>query len=132
MSEPIRPANSSPGPIEVADREPVATIVESPPRGRGPTASETRERILDVAEALFAEKGFAATSVRDIAAHVGLTPASLYNHFNGKGGLYEAVLERGVRPLVELMHDLTIRDPGNDSIDQVMKVNVDKGLLMKL
>src|SRR5262245_43230067 len=66
-------------------------------------APQTRERILDVAEALFAERGFAGTSVRDIAASAGLTAASLYNHFDGKEALYDAVLERGIRPLVLLM-----------------------------
>lgn len=63
--------------------------------------SATRARILDVAEALFSEFGLAGTSVRDIASEVGLTPASLYNHFEGKQALYEAVLERGIRPLIE-------------------------------
>jgi AcrR family transcriptional regulator len=68
----------------------------------GPGAGlETRTRILDAGEALFAERGFAGTAMRDIARRVGLTPASLYNHFAGKQALYEAVLERGVRPLLE-------------------------------
>ena len=68
-----------------------------------PEAGATRERILDVAEALFASRGFAGTAVRDIAREAELTPASLYNHFEGKQALYEAVLERGVRPLIELL-----------------------------
>jgi AcrR family transcriptional regulator len=67
---------------------------------------QTRERILDQAEALFADRGFAGTSVRDIAAGAGLTPASLYNHFPGKDALYRAVLERGVQPLIERMGEL--------------------------
>jgi len=75
-------------------------------------ASITRDRILDTAEALFAERGLAATPVRDIAAAVGLTPASLYNHFEGKEALYAAVLERGVRPLVDVLESLAERrDP---------------------
>jgi TetR/AcrR family transcriptional regulator len=72
----------------------------------GPGAAATRERILDAAEALFAENGLAGTAVRDIARDVGLTAASLYNHFAGKQELYEAVLERGVRPLIEMMEQL--------------------------
>jgi AcrR family transcriptional regulator len=70
----------------------------------------TRERILDTAERLFAENGFAGTAVRDIAAQVGLNAASLYNHFPGKEGLYEAVLERGLRPLFELVDELADSD----------------------
>src|SRR2546428_8639634 len=34
---------------------------------------------------------------------MGLTPSSLYNHFPGKQALYEAVLERGLRPIVDLV-----------------------------
>jgi AcrR family transcriptional regulator len=75
-------------------------------------ATITRDRILDTAEALFAERGLAATPVRDIAAAVGLTPASLYNHFSGKEALYAAVLERGVRPLVDVLESLAgLKEP---------------------
>ena len=72
----------------------------------GPGTATTRERILDAAEALFAENGLAGTAVRDIARDVGLTAASLYNHFAGKQELYEAVLERGVRPLIEMVEQV--------------------------
>jgi len=71
--------------------------------------SDTRERILDAAEALFAVHGLAGTAVRDIARAVGLTPASLYNHFAGKQAIYDAVLERGIRPLFEVMKELPAR-----------------------
>jgi len=77
-------------------------IAATTPEGRGGTA----ERILDAAEVLFAERGFAGTAVRDIAARCGLNPASLYNHFPGKQDLYEAVLERGLRPIFELLSEL--------------------------
>ena len=46
----------------------------------------------------------------DIARAVGLTPASLYNHFEGKQAIYEAVLERGILPLLQLMRELPTRD----------------------
>ena len=68
-------------------------------------AASTRDRILVAAEALFAERGFAGTAVRDIAARVELNPASLYNHFPSKEALYEAVLERGLRPLLQVLAD---------------------------
>jgi AcrR family transcriptional regulator len=66
----------------------------------------TRDRILDVAEALFAQRGFSGTSMREIASEAGLTAASLYNHFRGKDDLYLAVLQRGIRPLIDLMRRL--------------------------
>jgi AcrR family transcriptional regulator len=57
-------------------------------------APSTAERILDAAEDLFAEKGYSATSLGDVADRVGIRSPSLYNHFRNKEALYEAVLER--------------------------------------
>jgi AcrR family transcriptional regulator len=71
-----------------------------------------------VAEELFAERGFAGVAVRDLAERVGLNPASLYNHFESKQALYEAVLERGIRPIYEIV-DRAVDPhaaPDNDSL----------------
>lgn len=70
-------------------------------RTNGTATSTTASRILDIAERLFAERGYAAVSVREIAGSVGVNQASLYNHFPSKQALYEAVLERGLRPIGE-------------------------------
>ncbi len=56
-----------------------------------------------MAEELFAARGFAAVSVREIAGRVGLNQASLYNHFSNKRALYDAVLERGLTPIRVLL-----------------------------
>jgi AcrR family transcriptional regulator len=66
-------------------------------------AGSTATRILDAAEDLFAERGFAGVSVREIAGRVGLNQASIYNHFPSKQALYEAVLERGFTPIRDLL-----------------------------
>ncbi len=55
---------------------------------------ETKERLLEVAERLFAEKGFHGASLRDIGGEVGVANASLLYHFPSKGKLYVAVLDR--------------------------------------
>lgn len=71
---------------------------------RGVEARSTRDLILDVAEARFAERGFAGVSVREIATDVGLkNQASLYHHFKNKRALYEAVLARGVEAIVHMV-----------------------------
>jgi AcrR family transcriptional regulator len=53
-----------------------------------------KEEILDVATALFAERGYDGTSVNDVAERVGMRKASLFYHFATKDALYDAVLER--------------------------------------
>lgn len=57
---------------------------------------ETRSRILDVAARLFTEKGFNGTSVRDIAAELGISNPSLYYHFKSKS---EILAELMAEPL---------------------------------
>src|SRR5437868_2245021 len=54
------------------------------------------EAILDSAAALMAERGFAATSVDDIAAHVGVSKPTLYQHFASKDAIAEAVIARNL------------------------------------
>ena len=56
--------------------------------------------MLDAAARLFAEKGYVATSMRDIAQHCGMLPGSLYYHFAAKEDLLVAVYERGVEELL--------------------------------
>ena len=63
----------------------------------------TAERILDAAESLFAERGYGATTLRDVASAVGIRNPSLYNHFSSKESLYAAVLERGIRPVLDML-----------------------------
>jgi AcrR family transcriptional regulator len=75
-----------------------------PAARRARVARPTRDVILDAAERRFAERGFAGVSVREIAGDAGLkNQASLYHHFKNKKALYEAVLLRGVEPLVEIV-----------------------------
>lgn len=60
-----------------------------------------RDRILDAAERLFAEKGFEGASVRDLAAAAGVNLAAINYHFGGKESLYRAVGERLMNELRE-------------------------------
>ena len=62
-------------------------------------ATETKDRILDVAERLFADRGFPATSLRDITAEAGVNLASVNYHFGTKESLLAAVLERRFLPI---------------------------------
>jgi TetR/AcrR family acrAB operon transcriptional repressor len=57
---------------------------------------ESRRRILDAAEALFAEKGFSRTSFVDVAERSGISRGSIPWHFENKDGLLIAVVERTI------------------------------------
>jgi AcrR family transcriptional regulator len=54
----------------------------------------SRDKILDVAEALFARRGFEGVGMREVTDVAGLGKSSLFHHFRSKAQLYLAVLER--------------------------------------
>ncbi len=64
------------------------------PQGEGQQGSATRTAILDAAEKRFADLGYAATRLQDVAADVGKTAPAVAHFFGGKDALYRAVLER--------------------------------------
>lgn len=63
-------------------------------RGRGSAAlaSERREHLVRLAAELFAEKGFQATTVRNIAEEAGILSGSLYHHFDSKESIVDEIL----------------------------------------
>lgn len=63
-------------------------------RPKGATTGQTRERILDTAEALFADGGYEGTSIRDIAEGAGIGIAVVAYHFGPKEDLFDAVIAR--------------------------------------
>lgn len=73
---------------------------------RGP---HTRKQILDASLRLFSERGFARTTVRDIAREAGITDAAIYYHFESKRDVLEALVEeRGfLASLQQLEHVAT-------------------------
>lgn len=91
-------------------------------RGR-PTAQadeiDPRERLLDVAEQLFAEHGYRGASVRDVARGALVNQALIAYYFGSKEGLYLAVFERRGRPMmVERTHllDEALRRAGRGRV----------------
>lgn len=59
--------------------------------------TEARERVLEAAERLFAQRGYSAVTLRDIAAEVGIRHTSLYHHVpGGKEELFVEVTERNL------------------------------------
>jgi len=96
------------------------------PAPRGTRAEKTRAAILEAAEALFAEHGFDAARLEDIAERVGIRRASIVYHFRDKRELYEAVLENVFTGLhQELAEVLGSPDPLPDRIEAGVSAWVD-------
>ena len=70
------------------------------PRRRLPRAAR-EQQLLDVAEQVFAEQGYSAASMDDIAVQAGVTKPVLYSHFGSKEGLVVACVARARSQLLE-------------------------------
>jgi AcrR family transcriptional regulator len=75
--------------------------------GRPPGGdAAVREALLDTARRLFLARGFAPVTIRQIAAAAGSSPATIHYHFGDKLGLYRAMLEAAIGPVVEALRRL--------------------------
>lgn len=66
-------------------------------------ALATRELILDAAERVFHQRGVSRTSLQEIAKDAGLTRGAIYWHFENKGELFHAMMERVTLPMMARM-----------------------------
>jgi AcrR family transcriptional regulator len=64
------------------------------------TGQERRAQLLDVGRSVFAERGYEAASVEEIAARAKISKPIVYEHFNGKEGLYAVIVDREVQMLL--------------------------------
>jgi AcrR family transcriptional regulator len=64
------------------------------------TAAARRAQLIDVGRAVFAKRGYEATSVEDIAEHAKISKPIIYEHFGGKEGLYAVVVDREMEYVV--------------------------------
>jgi len=100
--------------VTTAREAPIAPARREKKLRQGPV---TREQILDASLRLFSEKGFARTSVRDIAQAAGITDAAIYYHFASKRDLFEALLdERGFTAALESLERADITAGPTDAI----------------
>ncbi|MDX1376191.1 MAG: TetR/AcrR family transcriptional regulator [Burkholderiales bacterium] len=77
---------------------------------RTPRADNRLPAVLDSAARLFAQRGYAATSMRDIAQAASMLPGSLYYHFAAKEDLLAAVYEAGVRDIAGAVRAAVARE----------------------
>ena len=67
------------------------------------TGQERRAQLLDVGRSVFADVGYEAASIEEIAKRASITKPVVYEHFGGKEGLYAVVVDREVRRLADLI-----------------------------
>ena len=73
--------------------------MNSQPPAAKTKGERTANRVMDIAERLFAAQGYDGTSLRQIADRADIKQPGLYNHFSSKEALYEAVLFRALNPM---------------------------------
>jgi len=97
----------------------------SPRSGAG-----TRDRILDVAEALILDHGYAATSIDQIIAGVGITKGAFFYHYKAKKDLAQALIDRFARADHRLLHE-TMARAENLSRDPLQQLLIFTGLFIE-
>ncbi|CAI3798386.1 hypothetical protein DBADOPDK_02018 [Pseudomonas sp. MM223] len=97
--------------------------------------SETVERILDAAEQLFAERGFAETSLRLITSKAGVNLAAVNYHFGSKKALIQAVFSRFLGPFcASLERELERRQAKPEhkpSLEELLEMLVEQALAVQ-
>ena len=85
-----------------------------------------RQHVLETAVGVFAEHGFEATKVQDIAQRADLSLGTIYSVFPGKQELYEAILAEHGQALLALVRDVHERAaPARDALDQLIGIYID-------
>jgi len=87
------------------------------PRGRL-TAAARRAQLIEVGRAVFAESGYEATSVEEIAARAKVSKPILYSHFGGKEGLYAVVIDREVERILGRITEAVSSGPPRARLEQ--------------
>jgi AcrR family transcriptional regulator len=103
----------------VATRSQAEKLLTSIPKAAGKAAgrrsqysASTRRALIDVAQRLFTEQGYAGTSLDAIVAGAKVTKGALYHHFGGKQAVFEAVFEK-------------VESDASDRIRKALKVSRD-------
>jgi AcrR family transcriptional regulator len=90
-------------------------------RGSGRlSAAARRAQLIEVGRAVFAERGFEATSVEEIAARAKVSKPIVYEHFGGKEGLYAVVVDREVEHIVARIGEAVATGSPRDRLEQAV------------
>ena len=95
-------------PMTTTDDGPDAPVRRGPgrPVGHGPGFEKRRGEIIDIATALFAERGYSGTAVSDLMAETGLGKGALYRYIESKENLLVEISARVMNPLNARVHEV--------------------------
>jgi len=86
----------------------------------------SREKILEVAERRFAQRGYAGVGLRELASAAGLGKSSLFHHFASKAALYLAVLDRVLERIeTRIGPALAVRGTAGERLDRALDALID-------
>lgn len=89
-----------------------------PVRRKRMTGKERRQQLVEVGRELFAERGFDAASVEEIATRAGVSKPVVYEHFGGKEGIYAVVVDREMRTLLGMMREALTAGSARSKIEK--------------
>jgi AcrR family transcriptional regulator len=95
----------------------------APLRGRGGTSSDRRDEILRFAMQVFADKGFANATVRDIGEASGILSGSLYHHFDSKETMLEELLSALLDDIVHSYRQALLTDGDGPTVLRLLIQN---------
>jgi TetR/AcrR family transcriptional regulator, cholesterol catabolism regulator len=89
-----------------------------------PVTQRPRQAIIDAAIALFGKRGFAGTTMRDIASDVGVLPGSLYAHIDSKETLLDEIVELGIESFLAIEEAIPKSAPVVEKLRAAIKAHV--------
>lgn len=105
-------------------RQPGKTTTRSGTRANGtkPSTSERRQALVDIAAELFAERGFQATTVREIGEAAGVLSGSLYHHFDSKETIADEILSTYLDGIVQTYKEIIAANPNpGDALRELVR-----------
>lgn len=89
----------------------------------------TRQRVLSVTSELFRTKGYKATSMRDIAAAVGMKSGSLYYYYDSKEALLAAILNDNIDATISNLQEAVAALPANATVHEKFNAAVKSAIM---
>jgi len=84
------------------------------------SAAQRREQLITIGRSLFAERGFDAASIEEVAARAKVSKPVVYEHFGGKEGLYAVIVDREVEHIVSRIVDAITAGSARERLERAV------------